>query len=84
MAAGRAVVATDVGGISAMLGPNIDVQLVAPDDPNLIVTSLSRIIGDQGYAEHLGHLNHVQYTRSFSPEAVMSKYESVYFQLKKS
>ena len=74
MAAGRAVVATDVAGVAdiAPEGERDGVVLVPPDDPQALADGLARVLSDSVLAANLGRSARMRAERGFSPRAVGS------------
>jgi glycosyltransferase involved in cell wall biosynthesis len=55
MAAGRAVIGTNVGGLPEIITDGVDGLLVPPRDPRALVTALLRLCEDAGLRERLAH-----------------------------
>jgi glycosyltransferase involved in cell wall biosynthesis len=54
MAAGKAVVASDLPSLRELLTHDRDAWLVAPDDPAALAGGLERLLGDAALRERLG------------------------------
>ena len=53
-ARGRAVVATDVGGIPDLVTHEVEGLLVPPADPTALAAALERVLADRELAERMG------------------------------
>lgn len=60
-ARGRAVVATDAGGIPDLVTHEREGLLVPPADPVPLAAALERVLGDRELAERMGQAAHVRY-----------------------
>jgi glycosyltransferase involved in cell wall biosynthesis len=60
-ARGRAVVATDAGGIPDLVTHEREGLLVPPADPVPLAAALERVLGDRELAERMGKAAHVRY-----------------------
>jgi glycosyltransferase involved in cell wall biosynthesis len=60
-ARGRAVVATDAGGIPDLVTNEQEGLLVPPADPVTLAAALERVLGDRALAERMGSAAHVRY-----------------------
>jgi glycosyltransferase involved in cell wall biosynthesis len=60
-ARGRAVVATDAGGIPDLVTHEVEGLLVPPADPVTLAAALERVLGDRELAERMGAAAHVRY-----------------------
>jgi glycosyltransferase involved in cell wall biosynthesis len=60
-ARGRAVVATDAGGIPDLVTNEQEGLLVPPADPVTLAAALERVLGDRELAERMGAAAHVRY-----------------------
>jgi len=73
MAAGRAVVGTDVGNLSGMLAQGRG-ELVPPGDPRALATSVARLLKDPDRRAWMGASARA-YARQHSYEALGDVYE---------
>ena len=60
-ARGRAVVATDAGGIPDLVTHEREGLLIPPADPVTLAAALERVLGDRALAERMGKAAHVRY-----------------------
>jgi len=60
-ARGRAVVATDAGGIPDLVTHEREGLLIPPADPVTLAAALERVLGDRELAERMGKAAHVRY-----------------------
>jgi len=60
-ARGRAVIATDAGGIPDLVTHEREGLLVPPADPVTLAAALERVLGDRELAERMGQAAHVRY-----------------------
>jgi glycosyltransferase involved in cell wall biosynthesis len=78
MAAGRPVVATDVEGVSEVLGPGGTEQVVRPNDPPAFAAKVVEILGNPQRAARLGHENQAHVREHFSLPAMVEAYQRLY------
>ncbi|HUY35625.1 MAG TPA: glycosyltransferase [Pirellulales bacterium] len=81
MAARLPVVATDVEGVRALLGPRADLQTVAKDDPRAFAERVVAVLSDASLAARLGEENRLRAERHFSLGAMVSSYAALYHRL---
>jgi len=60
-ARGRAVVATDAGGIPDLVTHEVEGLLVPPADPVTLASALARVLADRGLAERMGAAARARY-----------------------
>lgn len=79
MAAGIPVVATDVGGVAAIVRDGETGLLVPPEDPTALATAVLRILCDDALAERLrqGAFAFVR-DRSFTPDGLLDAFAATY------
>lgn len=77
MAAGKAVVASDVGGVAEVVEDGITGLLVPPDEPEPLARALVELATDRGLAKRLGEAGRGR-AAAFDWEIVAGEYESVY------
>ena len=81
MAAGRAVVGSDVGGIPEMLSDEETGLLVTPKSPDALSKALARLIADADLRERLGQSGRTRCEVNFSLEthvrAIVEQYQTV-------
>lgn len=80
MAAGKPVIATNVGTIPAMVLPEQTGLLVDPGDAGQLANSIIRLLSDYELSEHLGKAARTAVVQRFSAEAMARKYIGVYEQ----
>jgi glycosyltransferase involved in cell wall biosynthesis len=73
MAAGRAVIATDIKGNREVISNEEDGLLVPPADPEALALAVVRLLLDPGLARHLGGRGRDKIRAHFSPEAMVEK-----------
>jgi glycosyltransferase involved in cell wall biosynthesis len=83
MAAGRAIVATAVGGNSELVEHGVHALLVPPDDPGALARAISRLLGDRSLACHLGAAARRRAIAHFGREAMVRRFEAFYDGLKR-
>lgn len=66
LAAGRAVVATRVGGVPSVVRDGETGLVVRPGDPGALAEAILRLLGDAGLRERLGAAGRVEVTRRFA------------------
>lgn len=78
MAAGRPVVASDVGGVRYMLADGRAGLLVAPDDEAGIVEALQQVLTDDALRQRLGQRGRQEALHRFRSDAVAAKTRALY------
>lgn len=78
MAAGRPVVATDVGANRQLLGDGGRGLVVPPEDANALVGALASVVGDAVFARRLGHAAQGFVESQFSRAAMCERFERFY------
>jgi glycosyltransferase involved in cell wall biosynthesis len=81
MAAGKAIVATKVGGIPEAIENEVHGLLVPPRDEKQLAQALIRVIGDRGLRARLGTAARERARSEFSLEAMFRSYETFYGKL---
>lgn len=81
MAAGCAVVASEVVGVQEMIRHNIDGLLVAPQNPQSLADALAILLRDSERAEQLGNQARERAVREFSIEKMAGTYNHVFLSL---
>ena len=77
MAAGRAVVASRVGGVPELVKQDENGLLVPPDDAPTLAEALTRLVRDPALNARLGE-NGARYVRDFDWDAIAAQYLEVY------
>ncbi len=78
MAAGRAVVASGVGGIGEAVVDGQTGLLVPPADPQALASALRRVIDDPALRARLGTAGHARARDAFSAAAMTENYRTLY------
>jgi len=81
LAMGVPVVASRVDGIAETLENDRDALLVAPEDKELFVRQVCRLLADRGYARQLAKTGQDKVRRHYSAEAMVRQVEALYLQL---
>lgn len=81
MAAGLPVVATEVEGLSELLGAAAALQLVPLEDDGLLADRIATLLQDPRQAQELGRLNRVRVESDFSLKRMVQSYEQLYCEL---
>jgi L-malate glycosyltransferase len=81
MAAGKAVVATAVGGNTRLIDDGIHGLLVRPDDPAALAGAMHRLLHDDELARRLGQAARRRVEQRYSREAMVRRFEDFYVQL---
>ena len=74
MAAGRAIVATDLPGIRDALGPGAEEVVIAPRDADLFARALLELLRNPAKRWQLGELNRARIRAEFSVERMAGRY----------
>ena len=77
MAAGAAVVATDIAGYARVARPGRDALLVAPGDPSALARALREVLDDDGLRSSLVASGHAR-AADFSMDRLAAHYESIF------
>lgn len=80
MAAGKPIVASNVGGIPDLVKHNDNGLLVPPGDENALSTAITQLINDPGKAKIMGQRGR-QRCRQFSVESMVEKIDALYKEL---
>jgi len=80
MAMGKAIVATDIPGISETVAAGVEALLVPPDDPARLAEAILKITHDAATAAGLGR-NAREKAGTFRLSGYIERHESVYFAL---
>ena len=78
MAAGRAIVATDVGGNGRLLKNGVHGLLVPPDDPVALAEAITTLLADRGLACRLGAAARQRARDQFSRAAMVRRFEDFF------
>ena len=81
MAAGKAIVATRVGGVPALVRDEEQALLVAPRDPSALAAGVARLLRDERLRERLGRSARERQQREFDIDATLTAVEDLYEQL---
>jgi glycosyltransferase involved in cell wall biosynthesis len=76
-AAGKSIVASDIGGLADVVADGETGLLVAPGDREAMRAALERLLGDPGLRERMGAAAR-DHAAGFSPEAVVPRFEQAY------
>jgi len=83
MAAGKAVVATEVGGIPAIVVRGVTGVLVPPEDVHALSHAMKELLEDEGRAQAMGAAGRERVGQHFSIAAMVNKTENLYQELLK-
>ena len=78
MAAGRAIVATDVGGNGRLIEHGVHGLLVPPDDPAALAGAVGALLADCGLACRLGAAARQRAREEFSRAAMVRRFEDFF------
>jgi glycosyltransferase involved in cell wall biosynthesis len=78
MAAGKAIVATNVGGVPALIEDGVDGLLVEPGDPHQLTEAIARLLRDADLRSALGASAARRQRRTFDLHHMVSSLESLY------
>jgi glycosyltransferase involved in cell wall biosynthesis len=76
-AAGKPIVAADIGGLRDVVADGETGLLVAPDDAEALAAALRRLLGDADLRERMGSAALAR-ARTFGPDAVVPRFEEAY------
>jgi L-malate glycosyltransferase len=78
MAAGKAIVATAVGGNVQLITEELHGLLAPPEDPDRLATAIRRLLDDAELAERLGGAARLLVEERYCREAMMRRFEDFY------
>jgi len=78
MAARKAIVATDVGGVSEAVMDGVNGYLVPPRDPTSLAKAILRLINDPDKAREMGLKGRRLVEQRFSMDVITRKLNDVY------
>ncbi|MCX7424297.1 MAG: glycosyltransferase family 4 protein [Planctomycetia bacterium] len=81
MAAGVAIVATDVGGARELIDDGLTGFLVPPESPEAMAERIGRLLSDHGLCQALGENASRKAETVFSEERIFSEYRRMYSRL---
>jgi len=81
MAAGKAVVATPVGGIKELIKPGETGLLVAPRSPGALADAILLLVNDRDHRKDLGLRARAFIEHKFDSRLMLEKYDSMYKKL---
>ena len=76
-AAGKAIVASDIGGLRDIVVDGETGLMVPPEDRPALVAAMERLISDEGLRQRLGAAARERAAR-FSPESIVPRFEDAY------
>jgi glycosyltransferase involved in cell wall biosynthesis len=76
-AAGKPIVASDIGGLRDVVADGESGLLVAPGDREALRSAMQRLLADAGLRERMGQAGRAR-ARSFGPETVVPRFEEAY------
>jgi glycosyltransferase involved in cell wall biosynthesis len=81
MAAGKAIVATRVGGVPALVHDEEHALLVSPRDPTALASAVTRLLQDDQLRDRLGQNARRRQEEAFDIQATVAAVEDLYEQL---
>jgi glycosyltransferase involved in cell wall biosynthesis len=78
MAAGRAVIASAVGGVPEAVRDGVTGLLVPPSDPAALADAIRRLLADPALAQRMGAAGRVRAEQEFSYEAMVQCTTRIY------
>ena len=81
MAAGRAVVATDVGGLGELIEDSVHGLLVPPRDPGALAGAIAKLLRDPEGRHRMGARGKDRQGREFDLESMVERVELLYEEL---
>ena len=78
MAAGRAVIATDVGGNPEAVTDRVTGLLVPPSNADALAVAISRLLDDPDEAARMGRAGQSRVRTDFTLSAMVDRYEAIY------
>jgi glycosyltransferase involved in cell wall biosynthesis len=81
MAAGKAIVATDAGGVQEVVEGGVTALLVPPRDSAAMASAIVRLSRDRSLRERMGHAGRERVRERFSIEEHVTKIEEIYSEI---
>jgi glycosyltransferase involved in cell wall biosynthesis len=81
MAAKKAIVATDVGGVPSVIRHNENGLLVPPRDSDSLANAIARIVENRNMAAKLSENAQNTFFNGFTVEKMVKSYEQLYYQM---
>jgi glycosyltransferase involved in cell wall biosynthesis len=81
MAAGKAIVATAVGGNARLIDDGVHGLLVPPDNSDALATAIGRLLSERELANRLGRAARLRVEEKYSREAMVKRFEDFYLWL---
>jgi glycosyltransferase involved in cell wall biosynthesis len=81
MTAGKAIVATGVGGSEELIKDGVHGLLVPPADPARLAAAVCRLLSDPALAERLGKAARQRVEERFSRQTMVRRFEAFYWRL---
>jgi glycosyltransferase involved in cell wall biosynthesis len=78
MAAGKSIVATDVGGIPEVIDDGIDGIIIPSDDSEALADSISDLLRDGQKRHDMGVKARMKFKEKFTVRAMVESYEELY------
>jgi glycosyltransferase involved in cell wall biosynthesis len=78
MAAGKAIVATNVGAVSELVKDNESAMLVPPEDESLMSRAIAKLLRDPELSRKLGAAAKAKASSEFSLEKMIESYKKIY------
>lgn len=78
MAAGKPVIATDVGGLRLLVKPSVNGLLVPPSDPVAIEAAMRELAANPALRQGMGERSRQIACDSFSVSAMIERYQEIY------
>jgi glycosyltransferase involved in cell wall biosynthesis/peptidoglycan/xylan/chitin deacetylase (PgdA/CDA1 family) len=82
MAAGRAIVATAVGGNTRLIHDGVHGLIVPPENAEAMAAAFSRLLDDQEFAARLGAAAYQRAVKEYSRPAMLARFEDFYHDLR--
>ena len=83
MAAGKAVVATRVGGLAEAMVDSVTGVLVAPRDAEALAQTIAKLVSEKSLAREIGKRGAAHVREQFTLEQMAMKNEAYYYELLK-
>jgi len=78
MAAGKPIIATNVGGIPEIIEHGINGVLIPPDNPDILADAIKKLIDDTEKAKQMGSMAREKFENNFTLSTMVKNYEEVY------
>ena len=78
MASGKAVIATNVGGIPELIDPDVNGVIISPNELTALINAISSLLDDQARCKELGFRAKIYANCNFGLTRMIRSYDEIY------